>query len=93
MVYGVSILLIFKCHSHKLHSKPVLHSVSSPKALNTSNLEWFNTVVLLSEPLDRPTYSHIDVRDLALFHVLALSTEKAGGERFIVTAGLELPFF
>jgi len=42
----------------------------------------------LSEPLDRPTYSHIDVRDLALFHVLALSTEKAGGERFIVTAGI-----
>jgi hypothetical protein len=62
--------------------------VSSPKELNTSVLDWYNTIVTRSESPEKPGASYIDVRDLAELHVLSLSTEKAKDERFLVSAGL-----
>ncbi|EIN05348.1 D-lactaldehyde dehydrogenase [Punctularia strigosozonata HHB-11173 SS5] len=69
---------------------PVIHEVSSPDALNTSVLDWYNTVVKGTkdaETLATLGNAWVDVRDLAEAHRLAIEKEAAGGERFIVTPG------
>ncbi|KAJ6476500.1 D-lactaldehyde dehydrogenase [Mycena vitilis] len=64
---------------------PILHAVSSPAELNTSCLAMYNAFTKPDGAVDGGNW--VDVRDLALAHVLALETEKAGGERIIIAAG------
>ncbi|KJA19256.1 hypothetical protein HYPSUDRAFT_204662 [Hypholoma sublateritium FD-334 SS-4] len=51
-------------------------------------LTWYNNVML-----DKPdsvlsgSYSYVDIRDVALAHVLALGKEEAADQRIIVSAG------
>jgi len=69
---------------------PPIHYVPSADQLNTSQAEFYNTVVKGAKD-DKSLGSlgncWIDVRDLALAHVLAMETAQAGGNRFIVSAG------
>lgn len=57
---------------------------------------WYTTVVKedmggkSEDALAKETDSWIDVRDLALAHVLALEKEAAGGERIIISAGTDI---
>jgi len=68
---------------------PVIHSLSSIDAINTSNARF---VSLLKGSPSTPcpatvNYLFIDVRDLALAHVLALEKPGTENQRFFVTAG------
>ncbi|KAJ3884279.1 hypothetical protein GG344DRAFT_26992, partial [Lentinula edodes] len=68
---------------------PVIHDVSSPSALGTSAGDWYNSVVcpdMGGKTLGVITTiggGWVDVRDIALAHVLVLQKNKAGGERCI----------
>ncbi|KAJ7682984.1 D-lactaldehyde dehydrogenase [Mycena rosella] len=68
---------------------PILHEVKSAEALNQSALDWYRAVLTpdsSDEKLARePSNSYVDVRDVATAHVLALETEAAGGERFLIS--------
>lgn len=72
----------------------MIHSVSTPAALNTSVKDWYNTVLTpnsgdeFDQHLATSGSSWIDVRDLGEAHALALQKDAAGGERMIVSAGL-----
>ena len=69
---------------------PVLHEVSSPDALNTSAKDWYDTIIKQSKTPQQVTAfqgSWIDVRDVALAHILSLEKPSAGGQRFIITSG------
>ncbi|KIK63983.1 hypothetical protein GYMLUDRAFT_40198 [Collybiopsis luxurians FD-317 M1] len=72
---------------------PVIHDISSPSALGTSAADWYNAVVRPDsggkslESLATGGGGFVDVRDIALAHVLALQKEKAGGERLIISQG------
>ncbi|EMD31995.1 hypothetical protein CERSUDRAFT_119302 [Gelatoporia subvermispora B] len=69
---------------------PVLHLVDAPEKLNSSMLEWFDTVVKGAKDnaaLVSQGSCWIDVRDLAEAHVRALTVPEAGGERIIISAG------
>ncbi|KAJ3991934.1 D-lactaldehyde dehydrogenase [Lentinula boryana] len=72
---------------------PIIHEVSSPAALNTSTGDWYNSVVrpdMGGKSLDQITLvgnAWVDIRDVALAHVLALQKEEAGGERLIILEG------
>ncbi|KAJ7596322.1 D-lactaldehyde dehydrogenase [Mycena floridula] len=70
---------------------PFIHEVSEPSALNLSTNLWYNTIVLGNCSDEQLMYNGIcwiDVRDLALAHVLALEKPDAGGERFIMATGV-----
>jgi len=58
--------------------------------LNTSLEYWWNTVIA-DTPKSKDKLSEsdawVDVRDVALAHILALEKEEAGKERIIVCAG------
>ncbi|KAJ3772324.1 D-lactaldehyde dehydrogenase [Lentinula raphanica] len=72
---------------------PIIHEISSPAALNTSIGDWYNSVVrpdMGGKSLDEIAMvgnAWIDIRDVALAHVLALQKEEAGGERLIILEG------
>ncbi|EKM56842.1 uncharacterized protein PHACADRAFT_254183 [Phanerochaete carnosa HHB-10118-sp] len=69
---------------------PTLHEVARAEDLNTSMLDWYNTVVKgtrTEEQLVSISSSWVDVRDLGLAHALALQKPEAGGERIIVSFG------
>ncbi|KAI0088796.1 NAD(P)-binding protein [Irpex rosettiformis] len=69
---------------------PVLHEVDKPEDLNTSAADWFTTIVKATKDdaaLVAGGTEWVDVRDVALAHVLALQKEEAGGERIIVSSG------
>ncbi|GJE86762.1 NAD dependent epimerase/dehydratase family protein [Phanerochaete sordida] len=69
---------------------PFLHEVKNPESLNTSALEFFNSVVKgdkTKEQLTTISGAWVDVRDVATAHVRALQKEAAGGERIITSAG------
>ncbi|KAH9855693.1 NAD-P-binding protein [Lenzites betulinus] len=70
---------------------PAIHGVGdTPESLNESAREWYLMVVkreIDNESLANNGSSYVDVRDLALAHVLALKKQEAGGERIIVSAG------
>ncbi|TFL00657.1 D-lactaldehyde dehydrogenase [Pterulicium gracile] len=70
---------------------PVLHEISKPEDLNTSaKLIWQCTQpssTMTAEQLAAPAGEWIDVRDIALAHVLALEKEAASGQRFITSTG------
>ncbi|KAI1497193.1 3-beta hydroxysteroid dehydrogenase/isomerase family protein [Biscogniauxia marginata] len=68
---------------------PVIHSLSSLDSINTSNARFVS--LLRGSPTTPcpPTvnYLFVDVRDLALAHVLALEKPEAENQRFLITAG------
>ncbi|EED86030.1 predicted protein [Postia placenta Mad-698-R] len=70
---------------------PTLNEVDKPESLHSSMDEWFKAVcggIYNTAPWGSdggPDY--IDVRDLALAHVLAIQKEGAGGERLIISSG------
>jgi len=69
---------------------PLLHEVDNKESLNTSAGTFFNNVVAGETPEETLLAgggSWVDVRDVANAHVLSLTTEKAGGERFIASGG------
>ncbi|KAK7013736.1 D-lactaldehyde dehydrogenase [Favolaschia claudopus] len=62
---------------------PILHEVSSPSLLNTSALQMYNTYTTPDFVAGGGCW--VDVRDIALAHVLAVKKEAAGGERIIIS--------
>jgi len=73
---------------------PVIHSVSKPEHLNTSVKDWYDTLCTptangrSTAELATVGSEWVDVRDLAEAHVKVLETEKAGGKRMLISAGL-----
>ncbi|THG93230.1 hypothetical protein EW026_g7951, partial [Hermanssonia centrifuga] len=68
-----------------------LQDVAVPEKLNSSNLDWWDAVVKGKKDdafLANMGLEWIDVRDLALAHILSLQKEAAGGNRFIVSSGV-----
>ncbi|PPQ98104.1 hypothetical protein CVT26_003274 [Gymnopilus dilepis] len=69
---------------------PPMHDVTSVKTLNASLQLWYDAVIA-DIPRTKKSLSvsnsWVDVRDVALAHVLALEKKEAGGERIITTAG------
>ncbi|OQV01546.1 hypothetical protein CLAIMM_06887 [Cladophialophora immunda] len=67
---------------------PVLHQVKSLDELNTSSSRIWN--LYRGTPRAGPVGSpvHVDVRDLALAHVLAIENPRAANQRFFVVAQL-----
>ncbi|KAI0337610.1 NAD(P)-binding protein [Trametopsis cervina] len=64
---------------------PALHEVSSPEKLNQSLSDFFDAIVKPTKPINYETPSAlIDSRDAAYAHVLALQTEEASGQRFLI---------
>ncbi|KAI2627721.1 3-beta hydroxysteroid dehydrogenase/isomerase family protein [Hypoxylon sp. NC1633] len=68
---------------------PVIHSLASLDSINTSNARFVSLLRGSPSAPCPPTvnYLFIDVRDLALAHVLALEKPEAADQRFLVTAG------
>ncbi|PSR87356.1 hypothetical protein PHLCEN_2v5173 [Hermanssonia centrifuga] len=69
---------------------PTLHELDDPEKLNTSMLDWWSSVVKGrkdNETLASVGSEYVDVRDIALAHVLALQKEAAGGHRIIISSG------
>ncbi|KAF8901505.1 D-lactaldehyde dehydrogenase [Gymnopilus junonius] len=67
---------------------PTLLDPKTPADLNASLVRWWD--MTSSEKSDddlKSTYAYVDVRDVATTHVLALSTDEAGGERIITSSG------
>ncbi|KAL8276994.1 hypothetical protein RQP46_010629 [Phenoliferia psychrophenolica] len=68
---------------------PVLHDIKSASALNTSVGAFYAYLTGAKKPDEAMTAlgGYIDVRDVARLHIDALSTEAAGGKRFIASSG------
>lgn len=68
---------------------PIVHYLNNLDALNTSNQRIGN--IILGKCKDKlppgSPYIWVDVRDLALCHVLAMEKPEAANKRFFVTAG------
>ncbi|CAA7262107.1 unnamed protein product [Cyclocybe aegerita] len=69
---------------------PPIQDVSSPTSLNQSLQMWYDNV--LSGSAKKATLAQantwVDVRDIALAHVLAMENKATGGERIIAAAGV-----
>jgi len=68
---------------------PIVHYLNSLDALNTSNLRTRDCITgkWKKEIPDTGTFIWVDVRDLALCHVLAIEKEEAANKRFFITEG------
>lgn len=68
---------------------PIVHYLSSLSALNTSNQRIRDLMTGAAKNSCPPTmnYLFVDVRDLALAHVLAAEKDEAGGKRFFIVGG------
>lgn len=68
---------------------PIVHYLNSLSALNTSNQRTRDLMTGAAKTSCPPTgnYLFVDVRDLALAHVLAAEKDEAGGKRFFVVSG------
>ncbi|TKA70426.1 hypothetical protein B0A55_07897 [Friedmanniomyces simplex] len=68
---------------------PIVHYLNSLDALNTSNQRIRDIMQgkAKDEIPETGTYIWVDVRDLALCHVLAIEKEEAANKRFFITAG------
>ncbi|SCZ94692.1 BZ3500_MvSof-1268-A1-R1_Chr12-3g04049 [Microbotryum saponariae] len=66
---------------------PVIHEIHSAKSLNTSVGVFYSYLLgdKTSEDATKPAGLLVDVRDVALAHVLALEKEEAGNKRFLVS--------
>ncbi|KAJ5584659.1 NAD(P)-binding protein [Penicillium hispanicum] len=67
---------------------PIAHKLASLSALNTSNERIRDLITGAAQERCPPTGNHlyVDVRDLALAHVLAIETPEAGGKRFFTVS-------
>ncbi|KAF8304367.1 NAD-binding protein [Clavulina sp. PMI_390] len=68
---------------------PIIHEVDAVEKINESNAGLYGKI---KNPPGKETLigymgGYVDVRDVALAHSRALSTEKAGGLRFVIAAG------
>jgi hypothetical protein len=83
-------------HWFRISSQPAIHEVSTINGLNESLLQWHDYVLVdkRSEAELKRASSWVDVRDLTEAHIRALKedSEKAGGERIIVSAGRLFPY-
>lgn len=68
---------------------PVVHPLHSLSALNTSNHRTRDLIIGAYKASCPPTvvYLFVDVRDLALAHVLAAEKDEAAGKRFFIVGG------
>lgn len=68
---------------------PIVHYLNSLDGLNTSNQRVRNLITgeNKKEISETGTFIWVDVRDLALCHVLAAEKEDAANKRFFITAG------
>lgn len=68
---------------------PILHQVDKPESLNTSVANFYDIAKggKKESDLPGPGGNWVDVREVALAHVKALTLPEAGGERFLVSAG------
>lgn len=67
---------------------PIAHRLASLSGLNTSNERIRDLITGASKARCPPTgnYGYVDVRDLALAHVLAIEKPEAGGKRFFTVS-------
>ncbi|WVQ82612.1 hypothetical protein IAT38_004743 [Cryptococcus sp. DSM 104549] len=67
----------------------VIHEVSDPAKINTSVGAFYEWVAggKTEKDLPGPLGNFVNVKDVALAHVLALTTPAASGQRFITSAG------
>lgn len=67
---------------------PIVHFLNSLDALNTSNQRVRNFMMGAAKEGCPPTnaYFFVDVRDVALSHVLAVENQEAAGKRFVIVA-------
>ncbi|KAJ5390852.1 C6 transcription factor [Penicillium cataractarum] len=67
---------------------PIAHNLASLSALNTSNERIRDLITGAAKNRCPPTgnYLYVDVRDLALAHVLAIEKPEAGGKRFFTVS-------
>lgn len=86
-----SCLRLFDCTEWlSICFQPAIQEVKSSSSLNYSLAMWYNTVVVdktSSKEFFSGPQAWVDVRDLALAHVLSLETPEAGGERILISAG------
>lgn len=68
---------------------PVVHYLNSLENINTSNIRMRELMTGGYKDKLGPTGNHlwVDVRDIALAHVLAMEKEEAAGKRFFITKG------
>ena len=68
---------------------PIVQQVSGPDAINTSVSSFYPIAKgdIQEKDLPGPLGNYVDVREVADAHAKALVTPKAGGERYIVSAG------
>ena len=68
---------------------PIVHYLNSLSALNTSNQRTRDLITGAAKDSCPPTmnYLFVDVRDLALAHVLGAEKPEAGNMRFFIVAG------
>ncbi|KAK2753699.1 methylglyoxal reductase (NADPH-dependent) gre2 [Onygenales sp. PD_40] len=68
---------------------PVVHYLASLSTINTSNERIRDLITGAARSKCPPTGMHfwVDVRDVALAHVLAAEVPEAAGKRFFITAG------
>ncbi|TIA87115.1 hypothetical protein E3P99_03387 [Wallemia hederae] len=62
---------------------PPKQQITSPANLNTSTAMFYDFINGKTKSLSAPAGNYVDVRDVAMTHILALSIEEAGGERFL----------
>jgi len=67
------------------------HEVSSLAKLNTSAAVMYDIFSGKAEPNAPGVWLWVDVRDIALAHILAIEKEEAANQRYLVTAGLFSP--
>ena len=68
----------------------MVHEISSPEQLNTSNHIFYESVLSgkkKPEELEAFQAEWVDVRDVSIAHVKAIEVESAGGNRFITSTG------
>ncbi|GJJ13666.1 hypothetical protein Clacol_007922 [Clathrus columnatus] len=65
---------------------PPLHDIPNIAGINTSLMDFYRVITgeLKASPLQYDNW--VDVRDVAEAHIRVLTTDKAGGERFIIAA-------
>ena len=82
-------LAIVQSASGPRPDRPLDHCLNSLSALNTSNQRTRDLMTGAAKKSCPPTinYLFVDVRDLALAHVLAAEKDEAGGKRSLIAGG------
>ncbi|XP_006459379.1 hypothetical protein AGABI2DRAFT_65374 [Agaricus bisporus var. bisporus H97] len=69
--------------------QPALNNFKTPSEQNASTKLWWDNVIATPATPESASFAAcwVDVRDLALAHMLALQKPDAGGERLLISAG------